>query len=96
MNNEKTEIEEYKIADISWQKENTDWHDFKIDFNITNNTYRLTVDGEVFKDTPYGSWIPSAAIPSDNTTESSPCEIGMIKKFGDGTFMVRMVAMYRS
>ncbi|RGF93248.1 hypothetical protein DXA10_10780 [Firmicutes bacterium AM55-24TS] len=63
LNNEKTEIEEYKIADISWQKENTDWHDFKIDFNITNNTYRLTVDGEVFKDTPYGSWIPSAAIP---------------------------------
>ncbi len=84
LNNEKTEIEEYKIADISWQKENTDWHDFKIDFNITNNTYRLTVDGEVFKDTPYGSWIPSAAIPSDNTTESSPCEIGMIKSLEMG------------
>ena len=65
-------------------------------FNITNNTIRLTVDGEVFKDTPIRSWIPSAAIPSDNTTESSPCENRYDKKFGDGTFMVRMVAMYRS
>lgn len=82
LNSAKNAFEDYPIKEIDFSKENTDWHDFKIDLNFTDNTYRVTVDGAVFGDTPYGEWIPAGKENEDGSAQA--CSISKIQTMETG------------
>ncbi|MEG2583839.1 MAG: hypothetical protein RSA27_04975, partial [Oscillospiraceae bacterium] len=69
LNAAKNANEAYKVKDVQITKDNTDWHNIKIDLSQTRNAFRVTINGEVFKGSPHGEWIPCGSetglVPSE-------------------------------
>lgn len=68
LNSDKNGYQLYKIGEIDATSKNTEWHDFKIDFDFQNSRYRVSMDGAVFDGTTHGEWIP-AGKDSGNSAE---------------------------
>ena len=74
LNAEKDGNEEYKIKEIDRNKNTSVWDQFQFDFDFTDNTYRLLINGEPFTDTPHGEWIPAGT--EDGNVAAKPTPIG--------------------
>ena len=67
-----TQNAEYKLCDVYTGAGTQEWHDFVIRFRHSDNSYRLTVDGEVFQGTPFGEWIPASSQPEAGEAVHTP------------------------
>ena len=77
LNEQKTAVTTYTIAELGSGTAAQTWHKAEIYFNHEKNAYMLVLDGEIFNDTPHGKWIP---IPSTiDRGAASAIELGTVK-----------------
>ena len=84
LNKDKTANEFYEIKTIDWSKGNKEWHNFAIYFNHEKDAYMVEVDGEIFKGTSYGKWIPGGS--ESGIGASSHASLGTIESIEFGHF----------
>lgn len=75
----------YPIKTVNVADKNNEWHDIAVYFNMEKDKFMIEVDGEIFKDTPHGSWIPTGSMAGLEDA-SVPTPIGSVQSIEFGHF----------